>query len=71
MLLAAANEVLADDSVTVAERIGAAGGEVVLELCPEAFHVWPMAGPGVPESGQALEALARFVQDRWRPRRSV
>jgi acetyl esterase/lipase len=65
LLLGAANEVLGDDSVTMAGRIEAAGGEVALELCPEAFHVWPMAGPGVPESAQALRALSTFVQDRW------
>jgi monoterpene epsilon-lactone hydrolase len=64
LLQAAANEVLADDSLTVAERITAAGGEVTLELCPEAFHVWPLAGPDVPESDQALESLARFVCGR-------
>jgi acetyl esterase/lipase len=64
LLLAAANEVLADDSVTVAERIAAAGGEVTLELCPEAFHVWPLAGPGVPESAAALQSLTRFVRSR-------
>jgi epsilon-lactone hydrolase len=64
LLQAAANEVLADDSVTVAERITAAGGEVTLELCPEAFHVWPLAGPDVPESDQALESLTRFVCSR-------
>jgi epsilon-lactone hydrolase len=65
LLMAAANEVLADDSVTMAERIAAAGGEVALELCPEAFHVWPMAGEGVPEAREALRALSSFIKDRW------
>ncbi len=65
LLQAAANEVLADDSAMVADGIANAGGEAVLELCPEAFHVWPMAGPGVPESDQALGNLARFVRARW------
>ena len=41
LLQAAANEVLADDSATVAERIAAAGGDVTLELCPEACGRWP------------------------------
>jgi acetyl esterase/lipase len=65
LLQAAANEVLADDSALLAERIAAAGGDVTLELCPAAFHVWPMAGPAVPEAGQALDSLGRFVHDRW------
>jgi monoterpene epsilon-lactone hydrolase len=66
LLQAAANEVLADDSSLLAQHIKAAGGDVTLELCPEAFHVWPLAGDGVPESREALDSLTRFVRDRWR-----
>jgi monoterpene epsilon-lactone hydrolase len=65
LLQAAANEVLADDSATVAERIATAGGDVTLELCSEAFHVWQMAGDGVPESEAALSSLTRFVREHW------
>jgi epsilon-lactone hydrolase len=65
LLQAAANEVLADDSLMAAERIAAAGGDVILELCPEAFHVWQLAGAGVPESEEALSSLTRFVRERW------
>jgi monoterpene epsilon-lactone hydrolase len=65
LLQAAANEVLADDATVVAERLALAGGDVTLELCPEAFHVYPMAGPGVPEAAEALGNLARFLHDRW------
>ena len=65
LLQAAGNEVLADDSAILAKRIQAAGGDVTLELCPEAFHVWPMAGPTVPESSDALTSLAGFVRARW------
>ena len=49
----------------IAERIGAAGGDVTLELHPEAFHVWQMAGAGVPESEEALHSLTRFVHEHW------
>jgi monoterpene epsilon-lactone hydrolase len=66
LLQAAANEVLADDSATMAERIAAAGGDVTLELCPEAFHVWPMAGTAVPESNEALNHMAGFLRNHWR-----
>jgi epsilon-lactone hydrolase len=65
LLQAAANEVLADDSALVAERIAAAGGDVTLELCPEAFHVWQIAGAGVPESEDALGSLTRFIREHW------
>ena len=65
LLQAAANEVLADDSATVAERIAAAGGDVTLELCPAAFHVWQMAGADVPESEEALGSLTRFLREHW------
>ena len=56
---------LADDSVLVAERIAAAGGDVTLEMCPEAFHVWQLAGAGVPESEEALGSLTRFIGKHW------
>jgi monoterpene epsilon-lactone hydrolase len=65
LLQAAANEVLADDSALVAERIAAAGGDVTLDLCPEAFHVWQLAGAGVPESEEALGSLTRFLREHW------
>ena len=67
LMYAAANEVLADDSAGMAERMSAAGGDVTLELCPEAFHVWHMAGSGVPESEAALQSMARFLRLRWPP----
>lgn len=66
LLQAAANEVLADDSSMLADRIATAGGDVTLELCPEAFHVWHLAGDGIPESHDALNSLARFVRAHWR-----
>jgi monoterpene epsilon-lactone hydrolase len=65
LLQTAANEVLADDSTMVAERIAAAGGDVTLEVCPQAFHVWQMAGSGLPEADDALSNLTRFVRQRW------
>jgi monoterpene epsilon-lactone hydrolase len=65
LLQAAANEVLADDSSGLATRIADAGGFVQLELCPEAFHVWHLAGEALPESRASLETLTAFVHDRW------
>jgi monoterpene epsilon-lactone hydrolase len=65
LLQAAANEVLADDSIAMAQRIDDAGGQATLDLCPEAFHVWILAGDGIPESRRALETLVRFVNQHW------
>jgi len=65
LLLAAANEVLADDSSTMAGRIARAGGDITLDLFPTAFHAWPLAGDSIPESRDALEHLTRFIRERW------
>jgi monoterpene epsilon-lactone hydrolase len=65
LLQVAGNEILADDSCLLADRIVKAGGTVSLEVTGEAFHVWHMAGDGVPEASQALASLCRFVTGRW------
>jgi monoterpene epsilon-lactone hydrolase len=66
LLHAAANEVLADDSTTMAEHITAAGGDVTIETWPEAFHAWHMAGDGIPESADALDQVLAFIEEHWR-----
>lgn len=65
LLHAAANEVLADDSTTMAEHITAAGGDVAIEVWPEAFHAWHMAGDGIPESSDAFDEIVRFIEEHW------
>jgi len=55
-------EVLADDATRLAEGIRAAGGEVDLELWPEMTHVWHIMTPGVPESRDAVDRVAGFLQ---------
>lgn len=62
LLQAAGNEVLADDSRILAQRIADAGGDVTLDLCPQAFHAWLMAGEDLPESREALEQLGLFFR---------
>jgi monoterpene epsilon-lactone hydrolase len=66
LLQAAGNELLANDSVLLAERIADAGGDVTLDLCPTAFHVWHFGGAAIPESAQALDTLTTFVRKYWR-----
>lgn len=55
-------EVLLDDSVAVADRIRAAGGEVTLAVWPEMIHVFA-AFPDelVPEAGECRAAVGRFL----------
>ena len=65
LLLAAADEVLADDSSTMAQRVARAGGDVTLDLYPAAFHAWLLAGDGIPESRDALDHVTRFILERW------
>jgi epsilon-lactone hydrolase len=55
-------EVLADDATRLAEGIRASGGEVDLELWPEMTHVWHIMTPGVPESRDAVNRVAEFLQ---------
>jgi epsilon-lactone hydrolase len=55
-------EVLLDDSVLLAERAGAAGVDVTLEVWPEMFHVWHAFAGRVPESTAAVEQLGAFIQ---------
>lgn len=66
LLHAAANEVLADDSTTMAEHITAAGGDVTIDMWPEAFHAWHMAGDDIPESRDAFDQVLRFIEEHWR-----
>jgi monoterpene epsilon-lactone hydrolase len=65
LLQVAGNEILADDSCSLADRIVKAGGTVSLEVTGEAFHVWHMAGEAVPEARLATASLCRFVIERW------
>ena len=65
LLQGAANEVLADDSTTMADHITAAGGDVTIEMWPQAFHAWHMAGDGIPESRDAVDQALRFIEERW------
>jgi acetyl esterase/lipase len=55
------NELLVDDSLTVAERIEQAGSPVELKVWQEMVHCWQLYGPMLEESMQSLEGVARFV----------
>jgi monoterpene epsilon-lactone hydrolase len=65
LLQAAGNEILADDSSILADRVIKAGGDVALEITGAAFHVWIMAGDAIPEARRAMDSLCQFVTGRW------
>ena len=55
-------EILLDDSRRMAERLRAAGGQVVLTEWPDAPHVWQLLDGYLPEARAALRAVAGFVR---------
>ncbi len=56
-------ETLLDDSIRLTERAKQAGVQVVLESRDDMIHVWQMfVGMGVPESKDAVDGIARFIQ---------
>lgn len=60
LILAAGNEVLLGDSVTIAERARAAGVEATLEIYPRMQHAWAVALPQLAESKAAIRSIERF-----------
>lgn len=58
------DEILRDDAVRMSERLRAAGCHVELEVWPRLPHVWHLFAPLLPEAGQAIERIGRFVQRR-------
>ena len=58
------DEVLRDDSVRMAERMRAAGGDVELEIWPRMPHVWHCFVPLIPEAGRGIERIGDFLYAR-------
>jgi monoterpene epsilon-lactone hydrolase len=59
-------EVLRDDSTRLAERIRAAGPEVVISVWPVVPHVWQIFNRIVPDGRQSLAQMADFLRKRVR-----
>lgn len=66
LLQASADEVLCDDSSTMAERITDAGGIAEVQLYEGLTHVWHVMPDSIPEVAQATGAIRAFV-DRYLP----
>jgi acetyl esterase/lipase len=59
-------EILRDDSARLAERIRAAGCEVVISVWPVVPHVWQLFNRILPEGRQSLAQMADFLHKRVR-----
>jgi acetyl esterase/lipase len=55
------DEMLRDDSIRMAEKINAAGGDATLDVWPNVYHVWQLGGDILPEAREAIARLAKFV----------
>lgn len=55
-------EILRDDSLRMADRLRGFGGEVTVQLWPDAPHVWQLFLGWVPEARAALRDAGRAVQ---------
>jgi epsilon-lactone hydrolase len=56
-------ETLLDDSKRLADRAGAAGVQVKLEVWPEMIHVWQLFAGYLPEGQQAVDGINKFISD--------
>jgi len=57
------HEVIRDDAIAFAEKATAAGVDVTLEVWPHMIHLWHTFSY-LPDAGQALERIGRFVEER-------
>jgi len=60
------DEILLDDSLTLAKRAKADGVDVFLRIWDDMWHAWPVLGDLIPESGMAFEEMKEFVQSTKR-----
>ena len=56
------DEILLDDSITLAEKAKSAGVDVSLSIWDDMWHAWPVLGELIPESGMAFEEMNQFVR---------
>jgi acetyl esterase/lipase len=62
LMQASAAEQFRDDTVRVAQKILAAGGEARLDIWPDLVHVWQGFAPELPEAVAALRRAGEFIQ---------
>jgi acetyl esterase/lipase len=57
------DEVLLDDSLRLAERVRAAGGEAQVVVWPGMWHVFQAFAPFLPEANQSIRQIGEFITD--------
>lgn len=58
------SDVLLDDTRRLAERYGAAGGDVTLVVAEGMVHIWPLFHSILPEGQEGVDTIGRFVEER-------
>ncbi|MBU4225092.1 MAG: alpha/beta hydrolase [Chloroflexi bacterium] len=61
------DEILLSDSTRLEEKMKALGMDARLEVWDGMWHVFQVFAPWVPESGQAIQNIGRFVSERIQP----
>jgi acetyl esterase/lipase len=63
LVLVGSREILLDDAHLLADRAGAQGVDVTVEVGDGMIHIWPVLGAGlVPEAQQAIDRMAAFIR---------
>lgn len=58
------DEILLDDALTLAKKAKADGANVELKIWAGMWHVWHIFGDLIPESRQAFDEIAKFIQNK-------
>jgi acetyl esterase/lipase len=58
------DEILLDDSITLAEKAKSAGVDVSLRIWDDMWHAWPVLGELIPESERAFEEIRQFLDGK-------
>lgn len=69
LVLVGGAEVLLGEATVFARRLAMADRSVILHVAAGMGHVWPMMAPDAAQSGEAIAAMATFVDARLAPTR--
>jgi len=67
LVMAGTAETLLDDSVRLADKVRAAGGDVTLEIADDMVHIWPLFHWILPEGRASVSRIGDFVRDHSKP----
>ena len=62
LVLVGSKEVLLSDSITLTEKMNAAGGSAKLSVWAKMPHVWPILAAILPEGRKAIVEMAEFLR---------